>query len=239
MREGWVVQLSMADRDVLARVRDRPGLEVCRQEDVIWLRGTTTDESLDKLLRTLPGERFEVRSDRQLVPFGCRVPKGYLPEGPWEALSRVISVELEPPAFGALACGKVSLRLVRGGPVREANLLVTPLESWASYAGTAPQVRLDQLTFAASATQDALIRGTPLPPLEGERFVEEKGIATPAGWAWRPSIDPEVLREVFRLEAGDVALFHVDGAWDHVRADDFVRATRSAIRLSFGEAWCD
>jgi hypothetical protein len=62
--------------------------------------------------------------------------------------------------------------------------------------------------------------------------VEDNGIAAAAGWIWSPPVDSEVLRDSLRLEPHDLALLHEDGTWDHVRGADFVRATRSAARLS-------
>ncbi len=232
MSRSCAAHLPIADAATLARLRGHRGLDVCFQDDSIWLRGEESDEKLDKKLRSLPGARFDVMQDGQLIPTGCRVPKGHLPDGSWIALSDALSVEIEPPAFGAQSPGKVELRLVRGGPVGEANLLLTTLKAWAAYADRAAQIRLERLAFAVNEGGDVLVRGTPSPPLPGVRFVEDRGIAAAAGWTWRPSVDADVLRDLFQLDAHDLALLHEDGTWDLVRADDFVRATRSAARLS-------
>lgn len=230
MNGSWTVRISIADACTLARLRGKHGLEICFREDTIWLRGTEMHEDLDRRLRALPGDRYEVLPDRQLVRGGCRVPKGYLPEGSWIALSDAVCVELDPPALGAEYDSKVHLRLVRGGPTRSANLLLTAAETWTAYAERASEARLQQLAFAASETGTVLIRGVPLPPLSGARLVEDRGIAVPCGWTWTPRVDADVLRELFQLESGDLALLREDGAWEHLRADDFVRATRSAAR---------
>lgn len=232
MNEVWAVCLSRVDADTLARLRSRHGLEVCEQQDLVWLRGRGMDEDLDKRLRSLPGVRFEVLSDRQLVPNGCRVPRGYLPDGSWIALSEAVCIEIESPALGAENKGKVDVGLVRGGTSREANLLLTTVDAWSAYADTAPQVRLQHLAFAMNEARDILIRGRPLPPLPGTRLVEQNGVAVPCGWTWAPAVDAAVLRDLLRLEPDDLALLHADGTWDHLRADDFVLASRSAARLT-------
>jgi hypothetical protein len=74
------------------------------------------------------------------------------------------------------------------------------------------------------------VRGQPLPPLSGERFVECEGVAIPAGWHWSPNVEAVVLRELLCLTAGDVALLHVSGDYELVAAANFVQATRSAVR---------
>lgn len=233
MNRSWAARLSTTDAGALARLRGRHGIEVCLLEDAVWLRGAETDEDLEKRLRSLPADRFEVLPGRQLVRSGCRVPKGYLPDGTWHALSDTVRVELGVPAIAAECTNRVRLQLVRGGPVRDANLLLTAIEAWFAFAERAAQIRLQQLAFAASDTGTVLVRGVPLPPLPGVRFVEDQGIAVPCGWTWSPAVDADVVRGLLQLQTGDLALLHADGTWDHLRADDFVRATRSAVRATF------
>ena len=233
MSRSWAIRLSRTDAATLARLKGRHGLEVCLLEDTVWLRGTEIDDDLEKRLRALPADRFEVLPDRQLVRSGCRVPKGYLPDGTWLALSDTVRVELGVPALAAECNDRVRLQLVRGGPARDANLLLTTIEAWTAYGERAPHVRLQQLAFAASDTGTVLVRGAPLPPLPGLRFVEDQGIAVPCGWTWSPAVDAEVVRGLLQLQTGDLALLHADGTWDRLRADDFVRATRSAVRATF------
>ena len=66
----------------------------------------------------------------------------------------------------------------------------------------------------------------------GRGFVEHLGIAVEAGWTWLPPVDHTVLAEILSLESGDLALIQTDGTWEHIRSGDFVRAARSAVRLS-------
>ena len=73
-----------------------------------------------------------------------------------------------------------------------------------------------------------------LPPLPGQRWVEQEGIAVPAGWTWTPAVEAALVRQVFGLAAGDVALWHADGAWERIAGDEFVRATRAAVE---GNRW--
>ena len=96
----------------------------------------------------------------------------------------------------------------------------------------APQVRLDRWRFAVAADGRVAVHGQPLPPLPGRRWVEQEGIAVPAGWTWTPAVEAALLRQVFGLAEGDVALWDVDGAWERIAADEFVRATRAAVRAT-------
>ena len=114
--------------------------------------------------------------------------------------------------------------------MEEASLLLVRFDLWAAYAVEAPQIRLDRWRFAVAADGRAAVNGRPLPPLPGRRWVEREGIAVPAGWTWTPAVEVAILRELFGLAEGDVALWHEDGAWERIAAGEFVRATRVAVR---------
>ncbi len=220
----------------MGRLRLVPGLSVCERPGEVWLQGDAPDESLDARLRALPGaQRFAVLPDRQLVATGARVPHGHLPDGPWQPLARWLEVRLRAPGLAGKAGRRVPVRLVRCSAEAEPAVLVTTLAAWEAYAVAAPQVRLDRWSFALGAAGEVVVRGSPLPPIPGEAFVEREGVAVPAGWAWEPAVDAAVLRDVLGLCAGDLALLRAGGGWDHVAADSFVRASRSAARASARE----
>ena len=112
---------------------------------------------------------------------------------------------------------------------------------WAAYAVAAPQVRLDRWRFAVAGDGRVAVHcqfqsrqvtnlSYILPPLPGQRWVEQEGIAVPAGWTWSPAVETAILRQVFGLAAGDLALWHTDGTWERIAADEFVRSTRTAVR---------
>ena len=124
----------------------------------------------------------------------------------------------------------VPLQIVAGGVVREPALLETSQGLLSQYAETAPQWRIERWSFAAATDGRVLVRGSPLPPLPGIHWVEMDGICVPAGHAWSPEVEPAVVRQLLKLEYGDLALLREDGTWDRVAADDWVRASRSALR---------
>ena len=162
----------------------------------------------------------------------ARVPQGRLPQGPWTALFQWMRLELPLALFAGRGDEALSPVLVRSDRMDEASLLLTPFDLWVAYATEAPQVRLDRWRFAVAADGRVAVHGQPLPPLPGQRWVEREGIAVPAGWTWTPALEAGLLRQVFGLAEGDVALWHADGAWELIAADKFVRATRAAVRAT-------
>jgi hypothetical protein len=233
MNPRWAVCLRAADSGSVAMLRLEPGIEALETADKLWLRGTTSDERIDLLLRQLPdAARFEVLSDGQLRPEGKRLPHGRLPQGPWIALQSLARVELPVATLAALPPERIPFDCVRILTIEEANVLLTNMNDWQAFGCSASQVRLQKLTFAVSSDGRVMVRGTPLPSIAGERFYERAGIALACGWGWPHWLDHGTVRAALGIDAEDLALFSPAGTWELVPGDQFVRATRSAIRLS-------
>ncbi len=233
MIHRWAVRLDAARGAAVAELRMEPGIESLECADCLWLRGTASDERLDLLLRRLPGAtRFDVLPDGQLLPSGKRLPSGRLPEGAWVALKSWAQVALPVAKLAARSLRRIPFRLERVATHEEASLILTREADWVRYGSSAPQVRLERLTFAASSDGRILVRGRPLPPVAGERFYEEACVAVPCGWSWPMWLDAQVIRDALDVEAEELVLFSSAGTWESIAGDLFVRATRSAIRLS-------
>ena len=229
--QGWAICLDRRDVSAAGRLRQVAGVEVYEEAEAVWLRGPQLGEALQWQLAAVAGaRRFSVLPDGQLLPSGARVPRGWLPRGPWTALSRWMGLECPPALLAGRDEATVARVLVRSERMEEASLLLTQFDLWAAYAVDSPQVRLDRWRFAVAAGGRAAVHGRPLPPLPGQRWVEQEGIAVPAGWTWTPAVEAALLRQIFGLAEGDVALWHADGEWERIAADEFVRATRAAVR---------
>src|SRR5262249_52549002 len=140
--------------------------------------------------------------------------------------------ELPVATLAAHCSERIAIALEPASASDAPDLLVCALADWSDYATRAPQVRLERLTFAASADGRAVVRGTPLPPIPGTRYYERAGVAVACGWGWPSWLTAELVRAALNIETGAVALFSPAGTWEEIPADQFVQATRSAVRLT-------
>jgi hypothetical protein len=210
-----------------------PELEVLEWGNMVWLRAEQLSEERWEQCRCLPdADRYLVLDDGQLMLVDTLVPRGHLPDGNWQPIAGWLEVYLPSSGWPGSVPSRAAVSLVRSTEPQAANWLVISLRAWHDYAVTAPQVRLSQLSFAATRDGCVAVRGQPLPPILGEQFVETQGIAVPAGWTWRPAVEPAVLREVFGLALGECVLWMGIHNCQKILADDWVRATRSAARLT-------
>lgn len=220
----------------LGALRTTPGLEVHEDGDALWLRTADPSDEMQTALRSIAvAELFRVLADGQLVPIDARLPKGHLPQSGWQSLQTYLRVELPTAALAGAMPPAVPLKLVPVTETREPNVLLVDQHVWREYAVTAPQLRLDRWHFAFSISGEVLVRGTPLPPLPGRRFVEQHGITLPAGFGLSPCVDTKPLAAQDELADNDLLLWIDENRRERIPAEHFVRATRAAVRCSITE----
>jgi hypothetical protein len=226
----WAICIARNDAASLAALRLVTGIEVAEKETQIWVRGQRVDESLEARLSALPAQgRYELTDSKQLREEGRRIPSGRLPELSWVPLNAWLQVEVPVAALPAHEPQPVPLHLVRSTSERAPELLLTGLEDFQRFAAQAAQVRLERLQFASDSQGNVLVRGTPLPPLPGKRFVLHGGVAVPAGFVWQPATSDEVLARQFNVSGHDLVLWNEDGTFLRLHGEQFVAATRSAV----------
>ena len=233
MNFPWAICIAREDAASLAALRLTMGLEVAESGQDVWLRGQRGDESLDAKLSALPARgRYELLAENHLRQIDRRVPSARLPNLRWQPLEAWLQVELPVAAFPANEPASVPLRLVRSTDERNPELLFTRFAEFKRFAEQGAQVRLDRLQFAADAGGRVLVRGRPLPPLPGCRFILHGGVAVPAGFAWQPAVSAEVLTRRFGVSGDALVLWNEDGTITRLHGEQFVPATRSAVRAT-------
>jgi MoxR-vWA-beta-propeller ternary system domain bpX2 len=208
---------------------------VAEKEQFVWVRGNATDEKLQPMLRSLPAvDRYELSSGNRLRKHGSRIPAESLPALDWRPLNTWLRVRMPPAEKEGDKPPKelhpVSLRVVRSTEELPPELVMTSVAEWREFAVSAPEFRLRRLRFAADADGNVVIRGKPLPSLPGRQFVLHGNIAVQAGFMWKPAVSAEVLARRLGLSANALALLNEDGTFSKIESEQFVPATRGAVR---------
>lgn len=230
----WAVRVSVSESLFAASLlRPLARVEVLSLAEETWFRGSSDDESVQQTLRAIPAlDYFSRTPEERLTRWNETVPCGVLPEGQWLAVTRWLVLTVPVAKLSGRVEDHQPLRLVRTEHTMDSNLLMTTWQAWHNYATAAPLVRLSPLSFAVADRTCVLIRGTPLPPIPGRNWTVNGNVAIPAGFAVEFGLDSATLRRILRLDADQLALIHEDGAVEVVEESGFVRATRSAVRLT-------
>jgi len=227
-----IIVLAMADMTALGGIRTWPGLLVAATGDEIWVRGIPP-ETTDIQLRKLPAKHtFLADTQERLFLPGKHTPHDTLKKMSWEAIASFITVELPVSAMPARSGGDYAVRLAPTTVTMEPFAILTSLEHWKAYADTAPLIRLQRLSFAVCETGEVLIIGTPVPSMPGSVFTLRDNILLPAGYDFDPPVIGQLIPKWSGTESDTLLLFRVDGQWEKIPGQVFVRASRSAIRLT-------
>ncbi len=228
----WIFVLAASDAETLGTVRCVPGIQAALAGEKVWVRGLPAAEKLETSLRQLPVQQTYVLDNGYLFPEGKLTPVAQLdPALHWQPLTTFIPVEFPVSLLPAQLGEKHPIRLRASTQHREGYALQTDLQTWHTYAHTAPQIRLDQVTFAVAEDNQVLILGTPLLPLPGQEYWKHHHLLIPSGFDFDPPLLGEWL--VTQLDKHSMIVFDTDGNWERISAECFVPATRSAVRLTY------
>ena len=227
-----IIVLAMTDIAALSNIRTWPGLLVAVTGDEIWVRGIPPDTT-DIQLRKLPAKHtFLADAQERLFLPGKHTPHDMLKKMSWEAIASFMTVELPVSAMPARSGEGYAVRLAPTTANAEPFAILTTLEHWKTYADTAPLIRLQRLSFAVCETGEVLIIGTPVPSMPGKVFTLRDNILLPAGYDFDPPVIGQLIPSWSGTESDTLLLFRVDGQWEKIPGNVFVRASRSAIRLT-------
>jgi len=227
-----VLQLASKDKHLLGTVRCLPNLQALDIDQNIWLSGIDA-QNVSLLLQQLPCiGRYYVDAQKRLFPVGGLTPIETLAEGKWQAIQQFIPAEIPSAAFSGKTDKQSTIRLVPAETERKAAALLVDLVTWKKYVAGAPQIRLDQLKFAVSATNETLIVGYPLPPIPGKAYWQKGFLLIPNGYDFDLSNMASLLNIALNKEQNAYLLFQEIGTYQKVYLEQLVPTTRSAVRLS-------
>ena len=233
MNSPWAICIAREHGSSLAALRLGSGIEVGEHGQQLWLRGQQCDENLERKLSALPAVgRYEWLPPAQIRMLGQRIPAGGMPNLQWQSLAGWLQVEIPALAMPANPPATVALQLVRSTSERDPELLLTSVDELTRFAASAAQVRLSRLQFAAEENGSAFVRGQPLPPLPGQRYVLHGGVAVPAGFMWEPAVGADVLTRRFGVSGDALVVWNEDGNITRLHSEQFVPLTRSALRAT-------
>ena len=244
-----MAHLNAAESSALADLRLVVEIEAAEIDGVFWLRGSSLSDALRLALRKIPGLcRFELLANGTLRAEGARVPFGHLPDLRWQPLPQWFPVTFSTPLGATAMPPGVPLRLVRSSIERPATALLAELPAWLAFATEAPEIRLRPLRFAAARDGRVWIEGSPLPAVSGVRFCivaatppsqavsaappPQPRIAIPCGFTCAPALSAIALQRWLALAEGDTAFARENGEWEIIKAEQFIPATRSAVRAT-------
>lgn len=233
MQTEIVITIALKDKELLGNVRTLPGLSSREVDDIIYVRGIPENPSIRiKKLPTL--NTYTLSKSGELFPIGKSTPVAVISDLQWIPLQEYIDVEPPVSALPGTTDRKYSMALLPSNSERKGTAILTTLDIWKNYAESAPDIRLEKLSFAVSEQKKVLIMGNPLPAIPGQEFWASERFLIPCGFDFEFPILKELFQKKFIQAHSDRILLSSDGNIEIIPDYNFVKATRSAIRLTKG-----
>ncbi len=217
-------------------------VQVALAEDYAWVKFDALDDQLVKQSRALAADRYRLQGP-WLVREGQQVAEAKLPELDWQPINSVIQFQLPwIGEAGQLAqLSRVTWRLERGGVEQAPAGAIMAWDEFARWVNTAPQSRLQALRYCVSMehesparTREALILGTPLPPLAAQYLIAKDNVLIPAGFHWLPGLDVQYVQRSFGIESHQWLLWQASDRWSVIDDRTFRPLSRGSVRLQNG-----
>ncbi|WP_212002884.1 hypothetical protein [Chitinophaga sp. HK235] len=229
-----VLQLATTQYRALGPVRCLPGLLAAADSHYIWVRGIPVSDKPHLLIQQLPTLcTWYLDDHNRLFKKGSLTPTDTLNTSlSWKPLPQLLEIELPVSLLPQPILQQYPVKLVPSAKALEVTALLTSLDTWYSYAATAPLSRLQRLTFAANAQGRVLICGTPLPAIPGQAYVQTQQLLLPAGFDFDPPGIKALVAQQLDPQQEHQLLFDTAGNWERIPQHAFVQASRRGIRAT-------
>jgi hypothetical protein len=238
----WITSIPIGQSDCLHTWAHSANVELSLKDDIVWMRGKAESEEalteVDQRLRAIPGaERFQVVDTNLLRPIDSRLPTCAYPDGPWKPAAAMLCVQLPPSGLGSPTPSAVTFRTTRGATVA-ANSTLSPsilecnFAEFSQWAITSSEARLGALAFACNESGRTIVRGNPLPPVAGTRWIEYDHVAVRVGHSWQPPVSVQTLNQALETSSNAIHFLEADGRVRVLSHSVFVMAMRSSVRLT-------
>ncbi len=246
LAEQWALRVPLKNVARAGCLRTVRGTEAAVVGDDVWFRGINLDDVLlPTLLAIADGPVFILVDDGRLTPVRHSVPTARLPLVEFASAAILLNPALPPAKLPQKTPQSTQLKLVRCDSERPAELWCGPTAEFRTWAETAPEIRLHACRYAVRSAEvpQTLVRGNPLPPLNGQLFWMAGKVALPLRWHWSPTVDQAAMNEVIfaNVEQSQDTTDSTIVIWypaieqhsDHIVAiagTSFIPATRSSAR---------
>lgn len=230
-----VLVLEEKYQDQIGHIRSVEGWSAAIQDELIWLKGPLDNKHNQVLINSLPIlARYTLDKQNRLFPDGKLTPVAMLDVMEWKTLPEFMPLEMPVSAIPAQQAPLMPVNLLRSQNPYPAYALQTNLTVWKKYVDGAPQIRLQNLKFVVSATQEVLIIGDPLPPIPGKTFWLNGSLLVPAGYNFDPPLVGNLLSQKLKPALPSYILFNESGGQNTIAFDLFKPADRAVVRqISF------
>lgn len=178
-----ILTINVKDSPLLRDLYVYDFLEIEMQENIVWVKNIPNGLIKTATIQRIPSQVMYRAKEGLLYPYGKQIPIGDLPDLAWQAIQNKLMVllpSINPNFFGVQA--SVPVQLMPSSAFKKGLFLLVNLADLEVYLKTAAAWRLDSLSWTVIGNYHALIKGTPMVPVQGKPYWKRGQHLLPLGW---------------------------------------------------------
>ncbi|MDR6406093.1 MULTISPECIES: hypothetical protein [Chryseobacterium] len=232
IKEFWA-ELPRADEDFLGSIRDWKNVQIALENDVIWLKGFTDEQTISPEIQQLPNfllyelrEGLLFRKDA-LVP-SKKVRTALL----WTSIDKALRLTFPPSNQNFFGIDeKIEVKLRPSEEEQPAIALLSPIAEIKEIIIALPKFKLEKLDWIV-INDKALFLGNPLLSLPGKTFWTKNGHLLPTGFDFEFKNLSSLLQRKYNADQDQWLLWNEDGSVLPINKNDFRKLSLSSFRLT-------
>lgn len=232
LKDYWA-ELPRADEDFLGSIRDWKNVQIALEDDLIWLKGFTDEQSISSEVQQLPNfllyelrEGLLFRKDA-LVP-STKVRTALL----WAPIDKALKLTFPISNNNFFGIDeKIDVKLKISEEEKPAVALLSSLVEIKETITILPKFKLEKLDWIV-INEKALFIGNPLLSFPGKTYWAKDGHLLPTGFDFEFKNLSSLLQKKYNADQSQWLLWNEDGSYLNINKNDFRKLSVSSFRLT-------
>ncbi|MDV7698973.1 hypothetical protein N6B72_18750 [Chryseobacterium soli] len=232
VKEFWA-ELPKSDEDFLGSIRDWKNVQVALDDEVIWLKDFTEEQTVSPEIQQLPDILLYELREGLLFRKEALVPSKKMRTALlWSSIDK--AMRLSFPASNQNYFGiheKINIQLIPSDEEQPAAALLCSIASIKEEIPALPKFKLEPIHWMV-IDDYALFVGTPLLSLPGKSFWTKNGHFLPAGFDFEFKNTSLILQQKYNPELDHWLVWSESGSYTAILKTDFRPLSVSSFRLT-------
>ena len=232
LKEFWA-EIPRKDECSLGAIRDWKKIQIAGEDDVIWLKGFTTEQAVSSELRQLPNFILYELKNGLLFRRNALVPSKKVRTGLlWSPIDKALKLTFPVSNnnfFGIVE--KIEVHLKKGENEHPAAALLCSIDDVKDKIIELPKFKLEKLQWMIIDAK-ALFLGTPLLGFPGKTFWMKDKHLLPSGFDFEFKNLSSLLQKKYNKDFDKLMVWNENGSYLTIDKNDFRKLSVSSFRLT-------
>jgi hypothetical protein len=227
----YFLLIDKAYLDHLSVIRQWPNLKVAFDSNQVWITNFNSVQIESVEVKSIPYKQLFYSTKNKLYMLDSLLPDRNVPTFLWTPIERALPISIETynhNYFGIKQTGPI--QLVKTDETEKESVMLTTLDKLVNYIETAPNFRVNPIEWVLLNTEDVLLFGTPILPINGAMYWVNKDSILPVGYNFELSILAELIGHKLNIEKDDWLIWNTDSTYFKVNKDAIKPLSLSSVR---------